>query len=285
MSDSDSLADLVADYSFHDNNDGNLQSSPFLEYTRPKSPALEEDMDLSTYLKSPPPSPQRSFLTREGGYTSPDGSKDLGGSTVVEESGEGDLRRNTSIQRRGQEYLSQFLARRNPSTTRTTNNPSISTSSSTASQLAARRKFVISPTTILLGILVLVSLAANIFLFTRLYEYQSPRVPRLEDVMSPGKVGETFDIFTPSTKWWQLYHLKTKPVEVIPIAVPSRATRISYSWRHLWETGWGDTWVGLKGWGGRRRRRIRWRHEERVINVLGRAQIMIYDVLQRVLGL
>jgi hypothetical protein len=273
ISDDDSLADLVADYSFRDDDDGELQSSPFLEYTRPKSPVLDE-MDLSMYLKSPPSSPQRSFAIRSEENAMPEDTQVKG--TTGGTTWDGDLKRNTSVQRRGQEYLSQFLARRKPSTT----TPATTTPST---KLDRARKYTISlpsPFTILLSVVIILSLAANLFLFTKLYEYQSPRIPRLEDVMSPGKVGETFDIFTPSTKRWQLYHLKNKPVEVVPIAVPSRATRISYNWRQGWET-W---WKGYK-WGGQRRRRIRWRHEERVIDVLGRAQIVVYGVLQRLLGL
>jgi len=281
ISDNDSLADLVEDYSFRDNEDGDLQSSPFLEHTRPRTPILEDDEELSLYLKSPPPSPQRSFLPQKDEKTSSEMEERMDGQG---NDGAEQLKRNTSVQRKGQEYLAQFLARRNPSVT--TPLPVHPTTQS-ASPLLRRRNLRISPTTILLSILVLLSLSANIFLFTKLYEYQTPQTARLDDIMSPGKVGKTFDIFTPTTKWWQLYHLRNDPVEVIPVAVPSRAARISHSWRHVWETGWSDwnDWTGWKGWGGHRRKRIRWRHEERVIDILGQAQIVVYGVLQRVLGL
>jgi len=277
ISDDDSLADLVEDYSFRDHEDGDLQSSPFLEHTRPRTPILEEDEELSLYLKSPPSSPQRSFLPQKDENPSSEMEQRMDGQgNDVEQ-----LKRNTSVQRKGQEYLAQFLARRNPSVTTP---PPIHTPTQSASPLLRRRNLRISPSTILLSILVLLSLSANIFLFTKLYEYQIPQLARLDDIMSPGKVGETFDIFTPTTKWWQLYHLRNDPVEVISVAVPSRAARISHSWRHVWETGWSD-WKGWKGWGGHRRKRIRWRHEERVIDILGQAQIVVYGVLQRVLGL
>ena len=107
-----------------------------------------------------------------------------------------DIKRMPSVQRRGAEYLAQFLAKRKSSPTQTPLPPS-----QTQPANKTRNTFDhVSILRLILYFLVLISVIANIFLATQIYGTLKPLDVRLNGVMKPGKVGETFDIFGPSAK-------------------------------------------------------------------------------------
>jgi hypothetical protein len=101
------------------------------------------------------------------------------------------------------------------------------------------RTISLSPLLIVLAVLLVITVLGDIVLFIKLHH--RPPLP-LELVMKPGRVGETFDIFTHEPNLWDHWHSRS-PSEV------------SVSLHQVQRTGWGKSRVIFEQWIERKERK------------------------------
>ena len=224
----DTVVELLEEYSNDDEADlQSPQPSPFTEHTKSRltsvdntpSPSRAASLRHRRSTSLPPMSRTRTPLTTDEPIEQPTQSEDTGPTLAVNGTA---ITRMPSIQRRGQEYLSEFLAKRKSQNPLPPPKPSI--------QPTPPPKTRPSPLLFLLCFFVFLSFLGNIILVTKVYQLQYPQnwESRLDTLMSPGKVGETFEIFTtPSSEWWTWKRSKVKETEIEEIpASPPRVHKI-----------------------------------------------------------
>jgi hypothetical protein len=286
-SDGDELAKFVEGYSFEEESRSDRESilsSPFIECTRPSVPVEDED------ALEPISSDDNLISTSAQSCRLPASSKtadcqqdDLHPSSTLENQipfetpTREPLTRMPSIQRRGQEYLAQFMAKRK----RSTPTAKASQSPSSPSPPANRRTtytFSISPLILVLCLLLLLSFVTNLFLITRLYQIPNTTPLSLDTLMKPGRVGETFDIFTtPSTNWWT--RRPKDPDLHIPAPPPTRTTPL-----HVPKVEWKIFRKERLSFGRSGKRRVLKNIERNLELLLGRSKIFIQGAWARALG-
>lgn len=239
-SERDTVVELVEGYSVADEvSIPTPQSSPFIEHIKPHVPSIDHSPSPSPaaslrHRRStslPPMSRTRTPPTVDEPIEQPIQSDDAQCTLTVNDT---TITRMPSIQRRGQEYLSQFLANRKSQNRLPQTKPS--------TQPTPIPKTRPSPLLLILYVCVFLSFLGNIILVTKIYQLQYTQSweTRLDTLMSPGKVGETFEIFTtPSSNWWTWKKSKVteKETEELP-ASPPRVHKIqSHKWAiaTIWE--------------------------------------------------
>lgn len=235
-SERDCIVELVEGYSLHEEEEiGSTQSSPFVVHTKPCLPVSDHDASSAAPRLDLPP------LSNDP-TSNPDNKTD---NEVTEQSMQPEdtlnipiiinqkptISRTPSIRRRGQEYLTQFLAKRKSQIPPPSKPSPPSTTPNTK----------ISPMIFLLCLFVFLSLLGNIFLVAKVLQLQSVQSPgmRLDSVMKPGKVGETFEIFTTQhSNWWNWRPAKEKENKMVAIpASPARIHKVA-----------GQKWAFAKVW-------------------------------------
>jgi hypothetical protein len=279
-SDAEELANLVDEYAFEEERRSeSVLSSPFIECTKPNVPVEEEGARETVSSDGSIPAngkPCRS--TTDNSATKyqldplpPQNATTLG-SPVREP-----LTRMPSIQRRGQEYLAQFMARRRHSPPTAKQNESAPTTSN-------RRKtytFTISPLILILSLLLLLSLITNVFLISRLYHIQDASPLPLETVMKPGRVGETFDIFTtPSSNWWAR-RLKEPEIQ-ISAPPPTRTTPLYVP--NVSKVKWNIFRKERLSFGRSGKRRVLRNIEKEVQKIFGETKLFVHGAWVRIFG-
>jgi hypothetical protein len=244
-SDRDSLVELVEGYSFEQES---VKSSPFIDFTSPRvpvlnstpptpSPAVDDPCnDLTAPPITKPTQPnvgpilsatRKSLDTKNDEaprvptchfhQAMPDAYAEPASTLTTTPSSEvPTLQRMPSIQRRGQEYLYQFLAKRKssppttnatPTTTALNANPTTTTAIINPPPQPQPRVLCVSLLTLALWIILVLSLLANIILVAKVYELQIPQSPPPQKVnykpVTPGVAGETLEIFKPQSYWWE----------------------------------------------------------------------------------
>jgi hypothetical protein len=281
-SDGDELAELVEGYSFEEERRSeSTLSSPFIECTRPTVPVEEEDTlepissddnHNSTSAQSRRSTANSKTVDCQHDDLHP--SSALETPTPFETPTREPLNRMPSIQRRGQEYLAQFMAKRkrSPPTAKPSQTPSPPVSSRTT------HTFTISPLILILCLLLLLSLVTNFFLITRLYQIQNTPPLNLDTVMKPGRVGETFDIFTtPSSNWWAG---RPKDPDIhVPAPPPTRTTPL-----YVPKVEWNLFRKERLSFGRSGKRRVLKKIERNVELLLGRSKLFIQGALAKAFG-
>ena len=188
-------------------------SSPFVKHTqnRPTNPESETNMPIE---ETPVPETEMRDTEEPPEMQLSDATTLL----VPSETGTA-LSRMSSIQRRGQEYLQYFIERRRqrtaieepPQAITDTLPPTIIISPQPPMLDTSRRRRrkqgpSTSPITIFLILLLSLSLIGNITQWRKIKQEKALRDDIWDEIMTPGKVGETFEIFTSPSKtrwnWW-----------------------------------------------------------------------------------
>jgi hypothetical protein len=134
---------------------------------------------------------------------------------------------------------------------------------------------------LILSLLLLLSLITNIFLIYRLYQTQDTQPLRLETVMKPGRVGETFDIFTtPSSNWWAR-RLKEPGIQ-IPAPPPTRTTPLYVP--KVSKVKWNIFRKERLSFGRSGKRRVLRNIEKEVEKIVGETKLFIYGAWVRIFG-
>jgi hypothetical protein len=236
------LAEIVANYSVPEDVN-TATSSPFVEHVKSRSKDLDADPPPSFKLRPSPATSSNGDVNETQLETPlPNDSMevtDLNLLTVTEPK----LSRMSSLQRRGQDYLNSFLARRQrrlaqdlvksePAT------PSFALVSAPSFDFVEPRRKV-SPVTIILVIFLLLSMIMNVVQWRENKLLKVPKEDILDEIMTPGRVGETFDIFTtPSTSSsWDLWSNRNAGADIF---VSSEASLLNWgdkAWRGYWKFG------------------------------------------------
>jgi hypothetical protein len=193
--------------------------------------------------------------------------------------GEVSVTRASSIQRRGAEYLSQFLARRKNSSQPA---PKHRTTQPTPRMIS----FPVIP--MILTLLLILSVAMNAVFFlkvTQLQRQQRQHTVNLESVMMPGRVGETFDIFTtPPRQWWTFLRPATPSPPPSPAYQTPTPTFPQYRHRGRTTGRWWKKFEGRLSFGRGAKREMARKFEEGVWKVWGKGRGLIGGILERIWG-
>lgn len=278
-SEPDSLVEILQGYTDQDEiSIRSIQSSPVIEHARPVSADVDTHSVISSQIVidvTPQPKPVSPPPTESAKpdepieETKPEAIEPL----PAPASDTTTITRMPSIQRRGQEYLMQFLAKRKsrmPSLQKPSSQPTLTTATTTSS----------SPVLIVLSICVILSLLGNLFLMAKLWEVQTPQtqIDRLDYVMKPGIAGETFEIFTnPTTTSWWRRSLNSHSRDALP-ASPKQEHKIEKQWKT-------EILYPRLSFGDRGKREIVRALERRIVDMLGWTKVFVGDVLAKVLRL
>jgi hypothetical protein len=281
----DVLSELVEGYSLDDEGDvkslRSVPSSPFIEFTTPRIPVVEsrpvtasssqrlhESISTNTTTETEP-------ITNSTTTEEPKQETNEQSLTVPSDETTA-ITRMPSIQRRGKEYLEQFLAKRTRKSTKT---PSTKPNKPTNT---------IPPMTIFLSLCIALSLLTNIILITVVLRNQTP-FPPSEAFLKPARIDDTFEIFTPSeatSQWWKWGPWGEKVVTTVPAStqIVRKGKRESWVISKVWMRKpdnllkvQEDVVGKVEGEGVRRR-------ERRYVWLWGRTRVFINEILGRVFG-
>jgi hypothetical protein len=134
--------------------------------------------------------------------------------------------------------------------------------------------------TLLVYITLILSLLANILLAVKLHSAQSSQ-RNLEQIMTPGKVGETFEIFTPEINWWDSLLGIPLPTQTVSRDGDDLMQRYRMSSDERAKLRYGGRQLTF----GRGGKRIVFEQMERSIwETWKKTRMFVSDVVERVLG-
>lgn len=199
---------------------------------------------------------------------------------------ESTVTRMPSIQRRGQEYLAQFLAKQKSKSSTSSSSSSTKPHSAPPHTPERNRQSLL---TVILYIGIFVSLIGNIFLITKVYQLQtdmlSPEM-RLDKIMKPGRVGETFEIFTsPSSNWRIWMAQKKENVEVESPALPPQVDTVKIQTWSISNILSGQPKVDVPENTAIGHTVMEEEEEGMLQTLLGETQIFIYGIVVKILRL
>jgi len=280
----DVLSELVEGYSRDDETDvkslRSVPSSPFIEFTTPRIPVVES--------RPTTPSPTSSQHLHDSISTNTTTENEPPTNNTTTEESQPEMKEQTltvaptltrmpSIQRRGKEYLEQYLAKR-------------TTKSHATTKPKTPGDNTVSPMTIFFCICITLSLLTNIILITIVL--RNPTISPLpsQDITNPvGRIDDPFDIFTaPAAKSW--WHWRRPGGERVVTTVPA-STQVVHK-------GKRESWVVSKVWMRKADKALKVEVEERegkeagvegeeegrYVWLWGRTRIFINEILGRVFG-
>ena len=207
-------------------------SSPFVERTKVETEELEADPPPSFSIQPTPPESRLETRNDEPDNEKSESEEDplLSSTALLTPVAEPKISRMSSIQRRGQEYLNMFLARRQrhiqereTETEAEATVPTFALTSAPSFDFVEPPRRRIWPVTIILTILLTLSLVLNVFQWREYTLLRTAKEDRWEEIMTPGKVGETFEIFTTPSRpsswdWWN--GIRERNELILPTQIP-----------------------------------------------------------------